>query len=110
MVLQVFTYAWVLAVIALTLFLVFAMFQLVYMKLTGKPIQWVQTYSLKWIPKFAIQSTLVAVAISGAIYWSTESTDAAVSIFVFMMACIIAGLIKSAQIETHIKRRGGKKV
>lgn len=110
MFLQIMTYVWILSVVAVLIFLMCVVLRLLYETFSGKPIQWSQKYSFKWLPKFAIVSLTIATSISVVVYWSTTSIEVTISIYAFMMACIVAGLIRSSLQEYQIKRRGGEEI
>jgi len=99
-----------LAIIVTLIYISISASSLIFKKINGKQIEKVQTYSYTWVPSLAIKSFVIATIISAIVYFSTNSIDITISIYAFSIACILAGIIRTALIESRVKRRGGKKI
>jgi Na+/proline symporter len=75
----------------------------------GEKIEWVRTYSYKRVIKISLISVVIASGLSLYIHYETGSTEVSLTLFIFFLACIIGGTIRSLLMEEHTKSRGGVK-
>ena len=75
----------------------------------GEKIEWVRTYSYKKVLRVSLVSVAIASGLSLYIHYATGSTEVSLTLFIFFLACIIGGTIRSLLMQEHTKSRGGVK-
>ena len=65
-------------------------------------------YSFKGVIKTTIISMIISTILACVVYFFTKSFDVFVSIWFFLIACCLAGCIRSLLFEYHIKEKSKK--
>ena len=103
-------YSWGLVIIGSIVFLfIYVPFFISKKFINGERFDTKKTYSYKQPLKFSFFALIIFSIISALIYFETESFELALSFFVFFIACIMSGLLKTLHGESHLKRRGAIK-
>jgi hypothetical protein len=98
-------FSYIACLIGMVSFLTIQIIKLAIQWINGEKIKIVDTYSFKWIPKLLASSILISTFLAIYIYWQTKSTEVAFTLYIFMLACIMAGIIRTAHLEYQTKRR-----
>jgi hypothetical protein len=102
-------FAYIVAIVGALSFLLFQMIRLLFKWINGEKIYSKNTYSFKWIPRSLAIAVIIATVLAIFIYWQSGSLEVTITLYIFFMACIIAGVIRTTQIEFQAKRRGAIK-
>ena len=100
---------YIVLVVGVVLFLISMGLNILIMLFSGEKICLKRTYSFKWVAKFLVTAWCIASLITAFIYMKTDSYEVALTLYAFMIACIVAGILRVALIEYQAKRRGAKK-
>lgn len=96
-------------ILLLLIYLSIISFKLFTIWIRGEFTVKVRNYSYKRVVRISLISVVIASGLSLYIYYETGSTEVSLTLFIFFLACILAGTIKSLQMEEHAKSRGGIK-
>lgn len=110
MTIKIVTYLWALAIACsiILLFVYFPIYAIVkYFKC--EKLEPRKTYSYSKVIKTFILFVIILLSVAVIIYFETNSLELSLSFGVFFMACAIAGLIRSMQLEGFSKDSGAAK-